>query len=319
MGEAFLVSGVRTTTGRYRGPLASLRPDDLADLVVAGDVASMTRAPFVSPKAPTARTRTPDLHGSTIGRKFVNPLMQQRFDIESMPQTAQIVVDEYGIPRENPDALVLRPQQRPTRTIASGRLARQLVPIEVPRREGERQVAGHEHPRDTSLEALPKLPPIWPGGSVTAVNSSGVNDGTISSERAVARCGLTQLARVTSGVSAGVAPHVMDTGSIPATKKLLKRAKLGVGDVDLIGLNEAFAAQALAVLRGLGLPDEAERFNANGGAFTPVHSLGASGARLALTAAMDMRDRQARRRVATMCIGVGQGVAVLLEAARGRR
>ncbi|MGQ4596387.1 3-oxoadipyl-CoA thiolase [Nocardia sp. R6R-6] len=297
----------------------SIRSGD-ADLVIAGGVESMTRAPFVLPKAETAWGRTSSMYDTTIGWRFVNPRMEQRYGIESMPETAQIVAQENGIAREDQDAFALRSQQRAAEAIASGRLAREIAPIEVARRRGaERQtVAVDEHPRETSLEALAKLRPITPDGSITAGNSSGVNDGAaavlIASERAVAAYGLTPLARVTSAAHAGVPPRVMGIGPVPATRKLLGRAKLSIGDIDLIELNEAFAAQALAVLRGLGLPDDAAHVNPNGGAIALGHPLGASGARLALTAAMELADQKVRRAVATMCIGVGQGVAVLLEA-----
>jgi 3-oxoadipyl-CoA thiolase len=297
----------------------SIRSGD-ADLLVAGGVESMTRAPFVIAKADSAWERGKALHDTTIGWRFINPVMQSRFGIDSMPQTAQNVADQYGISREDQDAFALRSQQRAARAIASGRLAREIVGIEIPRHRGPAELfAVDEHPRDTSLDALAKLPALSHGGSITAGNSSGINDGAaallVASERAVAVYGLTPLARVTSGVSTGVPPRVMGIGPVPATQKLLTRAKLRVGDIDILELNEAFASQALAVLRSLGLPDNAEHVNPNGGAIALGHPLGASGARLALTAAIEMSGQQARRAVATMCIGVGQGISVLLEAA----
>ncbi|MGY4098801.1 3-oxoadipyl-CoA thiolase [Nocardia sp. R16R-3T] len=293
---------------------ASIRSGD-ADIVIAGGVESMTRAPFVLPKSENAWARTSSIYDTTIGWRFVNPRIEQRYGTESMPETAQIVADTYAIARNDQDAFALRSQQRAARAIASGRLAREIALIEV---ANGGIVAADEHPRNTSMEALAKLRAIAPGGSITAGNSSGVNDGAvavlIASERAVAAYGLTPLARVVSVAHAGVAPRVMGTGPVPATRKLLDRVKLDIGAVDIIELNEAFAAQALAVTRALGLPDDAEHVNPNGGAIALGHPLGASGARLALTAAMELSDRQLRRAVATMCIGVGQGISVLLEA-----
>jgi 3-oxoadipyl-CoA thiolase len=290
-----------------------------ADLVVAGGVESMSRAPFVLPKAATPWSRQTEIHDTTIGWRFVNPRMA-RYGTDSMPETAQTVADEYDVSREDQDAFALGSQQRAARAIADGRLAREIEPVVVPQRRGEpATVAVDEHPRATSLEALAKLPPLAPGGSVTAGNASGVNDGAaavlVASERAVARYGLAPLARISSGAVAGVPPRVMGIGPAPATRKLLDRAGLAIGDVDLAELNEAFASQALAVLRLLGLPDDAEHVNPNGGGIALGHPLGASGARLALTAALELQDRGARRALATMCIGVGQGISVLLEAA----
>ncbi|PZH09054.1 3-oxoadipyl-CoA thiolase [Streptomyces sp. NTH33] len=291
-----------------------------ADLVVAGGVESMTRAPFVLPKAPTAWSRTGEVHDTTIGWRFVNPRMRAAYGTDSMPETAQTVADSYGISRADQDAFALRSQERAATALARGRLAREITPVPVLSGRGETlPVETDEHPRPTSLEALARLKPIVPGGSVTAGNSSGVNDGAVAvlvaSERAVQRYGLTPLAQISGAASVGVQPRVMGIGPDPATRKLLDRSGLGVGDVDLVELNEAFAAQALAVLRGLGLPDDAEHVNPNGGAIALGHPLGASGARLALTTAIELADRQARRGVVTMCVGVGQGVSLLLEAA----
>ncbi len=290
-----------------------------ADLVVAGGVESMSRAPFVMPKAETAYSRAAEVHDTTIGWRLVNPAMDRAYGTDTMPQTAQHVADEHGVSREDQDAFALRSQERTARAQASGRLAREIAPVQVPRRKGDPVVVDRdEHPRETSLEALAALRPLFAGGSVTAGNSSGVNDGAaallVASERAVERYGLQPLARVTSMVATGVEPRVMGIGPEPATRKLLDRAGLKVDDVDVLELNEAFAAQALAVLRGLGLPDDAEHVNPNGGAIALGHPLGMSGARLALSTALELADRGAARAVVTMCIGVGQGIAVLLEA-----
>jgi acetyl-CoA C-acetyltransferase len=283
-----------------------------ADLVVAGGVESMSRAPFVLPKAGKPWSRQAEIHDTTIGWRFVNPRMHRLYGTDAMPDTAQNVADEYDISRDDQDAFALRSQQRAATAIQSGRLAREIVP--VPERG-----AVDEHPRNTSLESLAKLAPLSPGGSITAGNASGVNDGAaavlVASERAVTRYGLAPLARISGAAVAGVPPRVMGIGPAPATGKLLDRAGLRLADIDLVELNEAFAAQALAVLRLLGLPDDAEHVNPNGGAIALGHPLGASGARLALTAALELRDRAARRAVATMCIGVGQGISVLLEGA----
>ncbi len=291
-----------------------------ADLVVAGGVESMSRAPFVLPKAETAFSRSAEVHDTTIGWRFVNPEMQRRHGTDSMPQTAQNVADDFGVSREDQDAFALRSQQRTAAAQASGRLAREIAPVPVPQRKsGPVPFDRDEHPRETTLDKLAALRPLFPGGSVTAGNSSGVNDGAaallVASERAVQRYGLTPLARITSMVATGVPPRVMGTGPEPATRKLLDRAGLKIGEVDVLELNEAFAAQALAVLRGLGLPDDAEHVNPNGGAIALGHPLGMSGARLALSTALELADRGAARAVVTMCIGVGQGIAVLLEAA----
>ena len=289
-----------------------------ADLVLAGGVESMTRAPFVIPKAGSAFARTAEIHDTTIGWRFVNPLMAEAFGTDSMPETAENVAAQYGVSRQDQDAFALRSQERTAKAVASGRLAREIAPVSVPQRRAADLLVDHdEHPRDTTLAALSKLRPITPGGTVTAGNASGVNDGAavvlVASEQAVQRYGLTPLARVTSGVTVGVPPRVMGIGPVDATRKLLARNGLTVSDIDIIELNEAFAAQALAVLRELGLDDDAEHVNPNGGAIALGHPLGASGARLALTAALELHDRGAQRAVATMCIGVGQGISVLLE------
>jgi acetyl-CoA acetyltransferase family protein len=281
----------------------------------------MSRAPFVLGKAARAFDRAAELHDTTIGWRFVNPLMRERYGTDSMPETAENVAAEFAVSRQDQDAFALRSQERAAKATADGRLAREIVPVQVPRRKGDPVVADRdEHPRQTSLEALAKLPtPFREGGTVTAGNASGVNDGAVAlllaSEAAVDRYGLTPLARVTAAATAGVPPRIMGIGPVPATRKLLGRAGLEVGQLDVVELNEAFAAQALAVLRQLGLPDDAEHVNPNGGAIALGHPLGASGARLVLTAALELGARDADRALATMCIGVGQGISVLLERA----
>jgi 3-oxoadipyl-CoA thiolase len=292
-----------------------------ADLVVAGGVESMSRAPFVMGKATAAFDRTPQVFDTTIGWRFVNPLMEERYGTHSMGETAENVAEDFGVAREDQDAFALRSQERTAKAQASGRLAREVVGVPVPQRKGDPVVVDvDEHPRQTSLEALARLRPAFrAGGSVTPGNSSGVNDGAaallVASEAAVERHGLTPLARVAGTATAGVPPRIMGIGPAPASRKLLRRHGLGVADVDVVELNEAFAAQALAVLRELGLPDDAEHVNPNGGAIALGHPLGMSGARLALTAALELQERDARRALVTMCIGVGQGIAVLLERA----
>ena len=291
-----------------------------ADLVLAGGVESMTRAPFVMPKAAGAWARTPEVHDTTIGWRFVNPAMAEAHGVDPMPRTAQNLADDLAISRQDQDAYALRSQERTAKALANGRLAREITPVHVPRRRGDDLVVDRdEHPRETSLDALAALRPLFAGGSVTAGNSSGVNDGAaavlVASERAVAAYRLIPLARIRAAASAGVAPRVMGIGPVPATRRLLARTGLSINDLDLIELNEAFAAQSLAVLRALGLPDDAEHVNPNGGAIALGHPLGASGARLALTAALELEDRRARRALVTMCVGVGQGVSLLLEAA----
>ena len=291
-----------------------------ADLILAGGVESMSRAPFVMPKAETAFARTAEVADTTLGWRFVNPRMRAGYGTESMPETAENVAAERGISREDQDALAMRSQERVARAQATGRLAREIVAVPVPRRDGETDlVQVDEHPRQTSLERLAGLRPLSPGGTVTAGNSSGINDGAcavlVASDAAVQRYGLTPLARITAMAATGVPPRTMGLGPVPATRRLLARAGLDLGDIDAFEVNEAFAAQALAVLRELGLRDDEESVNPHGGAIALGHPLGMSGARLALTAAMDLADHagSARRAVATMCVGVGQGVAVLLE------
>ena len=292
-----------------------------AELIVAGGVESMTRAPFVMGKSDSAFSRQAEIFDTTIGWRFVNPLMKAKFGIDSMPETAENVAADHNISRADQDAFAVRSQQRAGRAQESGRLAREIVPVSIPRRKGEPTiVAADEHLRpDTTLEALAKLstPFRKEGGSVTAGNASGVNDGAaaviVASADAVKRYGLTPRARVVGTAVAGVAPRVMGIGPAPATQKLLARLGLSIGDVDVIELNEAFAAQGLAVLRMLGLPDDAEHVNPNGGAIALGHPLGASGTRLVATAVMELEDRKATRALCTMCIGVGQGIAMMVE------
>ena len=292
-----------------------------AELIVAGGVESMTRAPFVMGKSDSAFSRQAEIFDTTIGWRFVNPLMKAKFGIDSMPETAENVAADYNISRADQDAFAVRSQQRAGRAQESGRLAREIVPVSIPRRKGEPTiVAADEHLRpDTTLEALAKLstPFRKEGGSVTAGNASGVNDGAaaviVASAEAVKRYGLTPRARVVGTAVAGVAPRVMGIGPAPATQKLLARLGLSIADVDVIELNEAFAAQGLAVLRMLGLPDDAEHVNPNGGAIALGHPLGASGTRLVASAVMELEDRKATRALCTMCIGVGQGIAMMVE------
>ncbi|MGW4634417.1 3-oxoadipyl-CoA thiolase [Nocardia sp. NPDC004415] len=289
-----------------------------ADLVIAGGVESMTRAPYVMAKTGAPWDRSAQLADTTIGWRLVNPRMRERYGTDSMPETAQHVADDHGIARADQDAFALRSQQRAAAAVARGRLAGEITPVPVPRRRAEPVLVDRdEHPRETSLDALAALRPVVEGGSITAGNSSGVNDGAaallLASEDAVRRYGLTPLARVGAAAAAGVPPRTMGIGPVPAVEKLLARTGLAIGDIDIIELNEAFAAQSLAVLRGLGLPDDAEHVNPNGGAIALGHPLGASGARLALTAARELAERDARHAVVTLCVGVGQGSAVHLE------
>jgi 3-oxoadipyl-CoA thiolase len=290
-----------------------------ADLVIAGGVESMSRAPYVMGKSTSAFARDVKMYDTTIGWRFVNPRLKAQYGVDSMPETAENVAEDYSVSREDQDAFALRSQLRAAKAISGGRFAMEITPVLVPRRKGDPVVVDtDEHPRETSMEALAKLPtPFREGGTITAGNSSGVNDGAavvlVASAAAVQRYGLEPMARITGAASAGVTPRVMGIGPVPSTEKLLRRHGLEVGDVDVIELNEAFAAQSLAVLRRLGVPDDAEHVNPNGGAIALGHPLGATGARLILTAALELANRQARRALATMCVGVGQGVSVLVE------
>jgi 3-oxoadipyl-CoA thiolase len=291
-----------------------------ADLVVVGGVESMSRAPFVMGKAESAFDRRAEVHDTTIGWRFVNDRLREQYGTDSMGETAENVAEDHTVAREDQDAFALRSQQRAAAAQADGWFAGEITPVPVPQRRGDPVLVDvDEHPRPgTTAEQLAKLRPAFrPGGSVTAGNASGVNDGAaallLASAAAVERYGLTPLARVSGAASAGVPPRVMGIGPVPAVQRLLGRAGLTVADVDLVELNEAFASQALAVLRGLGIPDDAEHVNPHGGAIALGHPLGMSGARLTLTAARALENRDARRAVVTMCVGVGQGVALLLE------
>jgi acetyl-CoA acetyltransferase family protein len=288
--------------------------------MIAGGIESMSRAPFVMPKAESAFSRHAEIHDTTIGWRFINPLLRAQYGVDSMPETGENVAEEFQVTRADQDAFALRSQQRAVAAQGSGRLAREITAVTIPRRRGDPIVVDtDEHPRaDTSAQSLAKLgTPFRDGGTVTAGNASGVNDGAaaliIASEQAAARPGLTPRARVVATAVAGVAPRIMGVGPAPATRKLLERTGTALGDVDVIELNEAFAAQALAVLRELGLPDDAGHVNPNGGAIALGHPLGMSGARLALTSTEELIARDARRAVCTMCIGVGQGIAMLIE------
>ncbi|MEW5888635.1 MAG: 3-oxoadipyl-CoA thiolase [Pseudomonadota bacterium] len=291
-----------------------------ADLVIAGGVESMSRAPFVLGKADHAFSRSARIEDTTIGWRFVNPLMHAAYGTDSMPQTAENVAGEFGIARADQDAFALRSQRRYAAAAEAGFFATEICAVPVAGRKGSVQlVERDEHPRpDTTLEALAALKGVVrPDGTVTAGNSSGVNDGAcalvLAGEQAVARHGLEPRARVVAAATAGVAPRIMGIGPVPATLKVLARAGLTLGQMDVIELNEAFAAQALAVLRQLGLPDDAAHVNANGGAIAIGHPLGASGARLVTTAVNQLERSGARYALCTMCIGVGQGIALILE------
>jgi len=291
-----------------------------ANLVIAGGVESMSRAPLVMPKAETAFSRDAHIYDSTIGWRFVNPRMQSQYGIDSMPETGENVAAEFAISREDQDRFALRSQQRVAAARARGFFKAELLSVEVPEKKGKmRIVSEDEHPRaDTSLAQLAKLPtPFRAGGTVTAGNAAGINDGAcaliIASPRAVARFQLTPRARILAAATAGVAPRIMGMGPAPATRRALQLARLEIGAMDVIELNEAFAAQALAVLRELGLPDEASHVNPNGGAIALGHPLGMSGARLATTASYQLAATGGRYALCTMCIGVGQGIAMILE------
>ncbi len=289
-----------------------------AELVVAGGVESMSRAPLVLPKAQTPFSRNAAIYDTTIGWRFVNPAMEARYGVDSMPQTAQNVADEFSISREAQDAMALASQAKAAAAQASGRLAREIAPVAVPARKGDPIVVDRdEHPRETSAEALAKLRPLFPNGSVTAGKSSGVNDGAaaliLASEAAAARHGLTPIARVLGGAAAGVEPRIMGIGPAPASEKLMARLGLTQADFDVIELNEAFASQGVATLRRLGIAEDDPRVNPNGGAIALGHPLGMSGARITGTAALELALNGGRRSLSTMCIGVGQGLAVALE------
>ena len=290
-----------------------------ADLVIAAGVESMSRAPFVMPKADSAFSRNAEIYDTTIGWRFVHPMMKQLYDTHSMPETGENVAEEFEVSRADQDAFAVRSQARAS--ASRDRLAREITPVSIPQRKGDPVVVDvDEHPRETSLDKLARLPtPFRKDGTVTAGNASGVNDGAaallMASEAMVERFGLTPMAKVSGAATAGVPPRIMGIGPLPATQKLMARLGREIGDYDVMELNEAFASQALAVLRGLGLPDDAEHVNRHGGAIALGHPLGLSGARLVGTAALDLADGLGRHALCTMCIGVGQGIAMSLEAA----
>jgi 3-oxoadipyl-CoA thiolase len=290
------------------------------DLVIAGGVESMSRAPFVMPKATSAFSRSAEIFDTTIGWRFVNPLMKSQYGVDSMPETGENVAEDYSISRADQDAFAARSQAKAGAAMESGRLAREITPVSIPQRKGDPIVVDtDEHPRPaTTAEQLAKLPtPFRKDGTVTAGNASGVNDGAaallIASADAVKQHGLTPIARVMGGATAGVSPRIMGMGPLPASQKLMARLGLTEADFDVFELNEAFASQGLAVLRGLGIADDDLRVNPNGGAIALGHPLGMSGARIAGTAALELALTGGNRALATMCIGVGQGIAIALE------
>lgn len=291
-----------------------------SDFAIAGGVESMTRAPLVMGKAHEAFQRSADIHDTTIGWRFINPLMKQQYGVDQMPETAENVADDYQVARKDQDGFALRSQQRAAKAQASGYFSEEIEPVIVPGgKAGPTTVDKDEHIRpDTTAEGLAKLKPFArQPGTVTAGNASGVNDGAaaliIASEAAIKKHGLKPIARVTGMAAAGVPPRVMGIGPVPSTQKLMARLGLKIGDFDVIELNEAFASQALACMRQLGLPDDAEHVNPNGGAIALGHPLGMSGARLALTAVHQMNKQGGKRALATMCVGVGQGLSLAVE------
>ena len=291
-----------------------------AELMIAGGVESMTRAPFVTGKADSAFSRSAETFDTTIGWRFINPLMKAKYGVDSMPETAENVAEEYHVGRADQDAFAYRTQQRWARAHAAGYFKQEIVAVPVPQKKGDaKNFDADEHPRpETTLDALAKLKPIVkPSGTVTAGNASGVNDGScallLASQAAVGKHRLTPRARVVATATAGVAPRIMGIAPAPATKKLLEKTGLKISQMDVIELNEAFAAQALAVTRELGLPDDAQHVNPNGGAIAIGHPLGASGARLATTAMYQLQVIKGRYALCTMCIGVGQGIAAIIE------
>jgi acetyl-CoA acyltransferase len=291
-----------------------------SDLIIAGGVESMSRAPFVLPKAEIGFSRNAEIYDTTIGWRFVNPMMQKHFGIDSMPETAENVAEQYRVNREDQDAFALRSHQRWARAYDAKFFEGQVVSVEIRQKKGEpKVVTTDEHPRrDTTLEALARLRTVVkPDGTVTAGNASGINDGAgavlLASERAISQHRLVPRARVIGAAAAGVAPRVMGIAPVPATQKVLGKTNLKLSQIDVIELNEAFAAQALAVTRKLGLPDDAAQVNPNGGAIAIGHPLGASGARLATAAVNQLELIQGRYALCTMCIGVGQGIALILE------
>ena len=290
-----------------------------AGLMVAGGVESMSRAPFVMGKATSAFSRQADIYDTTIGWRFINPLMKKMYGVDSMPETGENVATDYNISRADQDAFALRSQQKAARAQQNGTLAQEIVSVTIPQKKGDAIVVSKdEHPRETSLEALAKLKGVVrPDGTVTAGNASGVNDGAaallLANEETAKRYGLTPRARVLGMATAGVDPRVMGIGPAPATQKLLVRLNMSINQFDVIELNEAFASQGLAVLRALGVADDDARVNPNGGAIALGHPLGMSGARLVTTAMYQLQRTQGRFALCTMCIGVGQGIAIAIE------
>ena len=288
-------------------------------LMIAGGVESMSRAPFVMPKAESAFSRSNAVHDTTIGWRFINPLMKQAYGVDSMPETAENVADDFKINRADQDQMAVRSQNKAAAAQASGRFAKEITPVVIPQKKGEPIIVTQdEHPRATTMEILGKLKPIVrPDGTVTAGNASGVNDGAcallLASEEAVKKYGLKPRAKIIGMATAGVAPRIMGIGPAPASKKLLKRLGLSIDQMDVIELNEAFAAQGLATLRDLGVADDDVRVNPNGGAIALGHPLGMSGARLVTTALVELEEKQKRYALCTMCIGVGQGIAIVIE------
>jgi acetyl-CoA acyltransferase len=293
-----------------------------AELMIAGGVESMSRAPFVMPKADTAFSRNAEIYDTTIGWRFVNPVMKKQYGVDSMPETGENVAEDFAISRAEQDAFAVRSQDKAVAAQANGRLAKEITEVTIPQRKGDAIVVSKdEHPRaGTTVETLAKLPtPFRQGGTVTAGNASGVNDGAaaliVASEAAAKKYGLTPIARILGGAAAGVAPRIMGIGPAPATQKLCARLGLTPQQFDVIELNEAFASQGIAVLRQLGIAEDASHVNPNGGAIALGHPLGMSGARISGTAALELRERGGRYGLATMCIGVGQGIAIALERA----
>lgn len=291
-----------------------------AELMIAGGVESMSRAPFVMPKAETAFSRNAEIYDTTIGWRFVNPLMKSQYGVDSMPETGENVAEDFSVSRADQDAFAVRSQDKAVAAQSNGRLAKEITAVTIPQRKGDPVVVSKdEHPRaGTTIEALAKLPtPFRQGGTVTAGNASGVNDGAaaliVASEAAARKYGLTPIARILGGAAVGVAPRIMGIGPAPATQKLCARLGLTPKQFDVIELNEAFASQGIAVLRQLGIAVDAPQVNPNGGAIALGHPLGMSGARISGTAALELRERGGRYALATMCIGVGQGIAIVLE------
>ncbi|MGR6467833.1 3-oxoadipyl-CoA thiolase [Rhizobium sp. PAMB 3182] len=290
-----------------------------AELMIAGGVESMSRAPFVMPKAETAFSRHAEIHDTTIGWRFVNPQMKRLYGVDSMPETGENVARDFGVSREDQDAMAVRSQAKATAAQQNGRLAKEIVPVTIPQKKGDPLVIDKdEHPRaGTDMAALAKLRPLFPEGTVTAGNASGVNDGAaaliIASEAAAKKHGLTPIARILGGATAGVPPRVMGCGPAPASTKLIARLGMTIDQFDVIELNEAFASQGLYVLRELGVADDDPRVNPNGGAIALGHPLGMSGARITGTAALELSLSGGRYALSTMCIGVGQGIAIATE------